>query len=467
MSVPETRVKRIELAVLKKNKYLAENAILRYLVFAALYVSEGIPIGIIFFAIPAWLAMNSVAATAIATYTAVSLIPWTFKLLVAPILDRYTLLSMGRKRPWIIIGQIGLAISVFSMGFIPNPLNNLDMLMIFGFTVSFFGVIQDIAIDGMAVELIPRVQQARANGIMWGSRIIGQSLSLLIGTALINIVGFTNAVTSLSLLVILLLSVPIYFREHRGEKMLPWTKGKASELTSNMHIGTWKELLSNLKKSSILKASLLLCFGIFLFGMMSGMVDVLLPIFTVQQLEWTNTAYSNVYSASTITSGFIGIFIGGFVIDLLGTKKMISYLFTGLILLFISFILLSSYWQNTTVVFGFVILYYLLYTLATIATFAIGMKLCWEKVSASQFTIYMTLNNIGTSFGAWLLGILTVNFEWTVIFGFVATLPFIGFFVYRSIRMRTHLERIQKFVDKEFSQMQDDTLIPLKKEIKN
>lgn len=442
MSLPETRVKRIELAHLKKNKYLAENAILRYLVFAALYISEGIPIGITFFAIPAWLAMNAIPAAEIAMYTAVIIIPWTFKLLVAPIMDRYTLLSMGRKRPWILLGQIGLFTSVFSMGFIIEPLNNLQTLTIFGFIVSFFGVIQDIAIDGMAVELIPKEQQARANGIMWGSRIIGQSLALVIGTALINTVGFNNAVTSLSLLVILLLLVPLYFREHRGEKMLPWTQGKASSVTSSTHVANWKELLGNLGKCTFLSASILLCIGIFLFGSMSGMVDVLLPIFTVQKLEWTNMAYSQVYSASTITAGFIGIFIGGFVIDLLGTKRMILYLLTALLILFIVFILLSNTWQNNTIVFGFVILYYLIYTLATIATLALGMKLCWEKVSASQFTIYMTLNNIGTSFGAWLLGKLTIFYDWPIIIACIAVLPLIGYFVFRSIRLEDHLVRI-------------------------
>ena len=447
MNLPETRVKRVELAYLRKNKYLAENAILRYLVFAALYISEGIPIGIIFFAIPAWLAMNGVAAADIATYTAVSIIPWTFKLLVAPIMDRYTLISMGRKRPWILLGQIGLATSVFSMAFTFEPLNNLGMLTIFGFIISFFGVIQDIAIDGMAVELIPKEQQARANGIMWGSRIIGQSLALVIGTALINTVGFTNAVASLSFLVILLLLVPLYFREHRGEKMLPWTKGKASQITASTHVGSWSRLLKNLGKCSFLSASILLCLGIFLFGTMGGMVDVLLPIFTVQNLDWTNSAYSQVQSASTITAGFIGIFIGGFIIDLLGTKRMILYLFISLILLLLTFILLSNFWQNNTLIYGFIILYYLLNTLATIATLALGMKLCWDMVSASQFTIYMTLNNIGISFGAWFFGKLTEYYDWPIIFGFIVIFPFLGLFVFRRVRLEKHLKKIALLAD--------------------
>ncbi len=241
-------LKRIDI---NNNRFLTQNATLRYLVFSALYISEGIPIGILFYAIPAWLAMNGKTPLEIASYMAVIIIPWTFKIVIAPLMDRYTILSMGRKRPWIIFGQLGLMISFLVFGFIPDPLDNLNMLMIAGFIVNIFGSIQDIAIDGMAVELIPLNQQARANGIMWGSRIIGQSLSLVIGTALINIVGFTNAISSMALIVIILILVPIYFRERPGEKLMPWTKGKPSEDSKKVQSKDWGSLLKNLSKDLV------------------------------------------------------------------------------------------------------------------------------------------------------------------------------------------------------------------------
>ena len=139
----------------EKNLFLSENTFLRYLNFSLLYLAQGVPIGITFYAIPAWLAMNNKTPMEIASFVAVIGIPWSFKILIAPLMDRFTILSMGRKRPWVIFGQLGLIISFLAIGFVPDPLNNLDGLMIAGFIISFFGAFQDVATDGMALEVIP------------------------------------------------------------------------------------------------------------------------------------------------------------------------------------------------------------------------------------------------------------------------------------------------------------------------
>ena len=50
---------------------LSENTFLRYFTFAALYVAQGIPEGLLWYAIPAWLAMNGKSPAEIASYVAV------------------------------------------------------------------------------------------------------------------------------------------------------------------------------------------------------------------------------------------------------------------------------------------------------------------------------------------------------------------------------------------------------------
>ena len=85
---------------------LSENSFLRYFNFIALYFAQGIPEGMLAFGIPAWMAMNGKSPAEIANFAIVLVLPWSFKILVAPLIDRYTFLSMGRKRPWVIIGQL-------------------------------------------------------------------------------------------------------------------------------------------------------------------------------------------------------------------------------------------------------------------------------------------------------------------------------------------------------------------------
>ena len=219
---------------------------LRYFTFSSLYVAQGIPEGLTFAAIPAWMAVNGKTPAEIGSFIAVIGIPWSFKILVAPLMDRFSFLPMGKRRPWVIFGQLGLIISLFCMAFVNDPLNNLSTLMAAGFFVSFFGAFQDVATDGMAIDIVPVNEQARANGLMWGSKTIGTSLSLAGGTFIINTYGFNYAVLILAFTVMCIIMIPILFREKPGEKLLPWTEGSPSKSSVRMQLTSWKIIFKSL-----------------------------------------------------------------------------------------------------------------------------------------------------------------------------------------------------------------------------
>lgn len=441
MEFDETELKLVK----EKKLFLTENPVLRYLTFSALYIAQGIPEGITFFAIPAWLAMNNKSPVEIASFVAVIGIPWSFKILIAPLMDRYTILSMGRKRPWVIFGQLGLILSFLSIGLIADPLNDLNSLMISGFLISFFGAFQDVATDGMAIDVVPIPQQARANGLMWGSKTIGTALSLVIGTALINAIGFSTAIASLSITTAFIMLVPICFRERPGEKLMPWTKGEASIDSKNAQLFSWKHIFKNLFKVTILPSSLLLCLALFVLGIMYGLVDTLLPIFTIQELDWTNTTYSQVYSITTVVGGFFGMFVGGALVDFFGKKRMLSIYLIFLTVLIVSFAFFPGLWGVAKVVFCFVLLYYLVSIFLNIATFATGMHLCWKTVAATQFTLYMALANMGRSVGAWLVGVLKESMSWDYVFIITALSPLIAVIIIQFLNFEKHEKAIEKF----------------------
>jgi len=275
----------------KNNLVLTEFPILRYFTFSSLYAAQGIPEGLTFFAIPAWLAMNGKTPAEIGSFIAVIGIPWSFKIIVAPIMDRFTYLPMGRKRPWVIIGQIGLIISLFFTSLINDPLNNLSILMVAGFFISFFGALQDVAVDGMAIDVIPFQEQARANGIMWGSKTIGTSLSLVIATWVINSFGFSYAVLLLCSMVLLILTIPLFVKENDGEKLVPWGKGAVSKKAAEIQLKSLKEIFKNLFKVFFLPTSLVLGAAVFIIAIGNGLMETLLPVFTIQEIGWTDSYY--------------------------------------------------------------------------------------------------------------------------------------------------------------------------------
>lgn len=430
----------------KSNLILTENAVMRYLNFSALYIAQGIPEGITYFAIPAWLAMNGKSALEIASFVGVIGIPWSFKILIAPLMDRFTLLSMGRKRPWVIFGQIGLIISFINIGLVPDPLNNLPALMIAGFFISFFGAFQDVATDGMAVDVIPPNEQARANGLMWGSKTIGISSSLVVGTWLINTFGFSVAVSSLSISVAAIMLFPIYFRERPGEKLMPWTPGTVSPDSKQTQLRSWKHIFKSLYKVVSLKSSVVFGVGCFAVGIMFGLIETLLPIFTIQELGWTNTSFSQVFSITTVVGGILGMVIGGYLVDYFGKLKMLTLYLGILTALITGFAFIPNLWGNNIIIYIFIFSYYTLYTFLCIAVFASAMHLCWKTVAATQFTIYMALSNMGRASGAALLGVLKTNFSWEWVFLFIALMPILMAILIQFINFNKHRTKVDSFV---------------------
>ncbi|MBK9401851.1 MAG: MFS transporter [Bacteroidetes bacterium] len=423
---------------------LSENTKLRYFNFIALYVAQGIPEGLALFGIPAWMAMHGKTPGEIGSFVAAVGLPWSFKLVVAPLMDRFTYLPMGRRRPWVIIGQLGLILSFIAMAFVPDPLNNPELMLAAGFALGCFGAFQDVATDGMAIDIVPTDQQARANGFMWGAKIIGTSASLALGSWMINAYGFKSAILTLSILVGLIMLVPVCLRERPGEKFLPWSKGKSSPETEKMQIGSWSVILKSLYKVFSLRNSLLLAVLLFITQGSYNYIATLLPIFTVQALGWSDQAYSQYFATASLAGGIGGMLIGGILIDRFGKIRMMNIYFVMLILLTTSFVLLKSYWTSVSFIASFMMIYQLLYVFACIGIFAIAMECCWKKVSASQFTIYMTIGNLGRIVGAKLIGPVKLELPWEYTILVFAGLIMLAWGIIQFLHIRNHVKHLHK-----------------------
>ena len=423
---------------------LSENTFLRYFTFAALYVAQGIPEGLLWYAIPAWLAMNGKSPAEIGSYVAVIAIPWSLKIINAPIMDRFTFLSMGRRRPWVLFGQFGLILSFLSMSLIADPLNNLSALMILGFIVSFFEVSQDIAVDGMAIDILPVDQQARANGLMWGSKTLGISASVAAGGWIMSHYGYFYAIVAFSLIISIIILIPLLLRERPGEKLLPWTKGEASKVAEKIQLHSWKSIFKSLYKVFFLPVSFMMGVAAFSFSVGRGLIDTVLPVFTVQELGWADTDYSQIFASANLISGVLGMIIGGYLIDYFGKVKMISIYMSLLILLVAAMSFLKNLWQNEYYVMGFIIGFYILLTFTTIAIFASAMQLCWKRISVTQFTLYMAISNLGLAAGAALMGQLKGFLDWQFVILSYIIFAGVMLVLIRFINFNKHQARVDE-----------------------
>lgn len=433
--------------VINKSKELpalSDYTVLRYFNFIALYIAQGIPEGMTLFGIPAWMAMNGKTPGEIGSFVAVFSLPWSFKIIVAPLMDRFTFLPMGRRRPWVLFGQLGLVLSFIAMAMVPDPLNNLGMLTAAGFAIGFFGAIQDCATDGMAIDIVPVNQQAKANGLMWGAKIIGTSVSLSLGTWLLGQYNFMTAILMLSILVALVMLVPLFLKERPGEKLLPWTKGTASPETQKMQLESFAIIFNSLFNVLSLRNSLLLAILLFIAQGAYNFISTLLPIFTVQALGWTNQSYSNFFAIASLIGGIGGMLIGGFLIQQFGKIRMMNIYFLLFIVITIGLAFLKMYWTANWLICSFMILFQLLFVFACIGIFAISMECCWKKVSASQFTLYMTIGNLGRIAGAKIIGPIKENFGWEYTILMFAVFIALAWISLQFLNIKQHVNRLEE-----------------------
>lgn len=425
---------------------LSEHTPVRYFSFAILYLAQGIPEGMTYFGIPAWLAMNGKSATDIGAYVAVIGIPWTFKMLIAPLMDRYSFLPMGRRRPWVIFGQLGLLLAFIGLAMVPEPLTHLKLLMAAGFCVSLFSTFQDVAVDGMAIDIVPLDQQARVNGFMWGARIIGVSSSMAAGSWILNNYGFRLSILSLSAAISIIMFIPMLFRERPGEKLLPWTNGVVSENSLELQLHSWTNIFRSLGKVVIMPYSLLIALIGFLIGTSVSYMNTLLPVFTVQSLGWTNEMYSNTNAVSSLVGGVLGIVVGGALFDLFGKVRMLSVFLITSIAVATSMCFLKAYWNYYWLATSFVVLYNILYVFIMVGILAIAMELCWKKISASQFTFYMAISNFGWITGSAIIGTIRENFSWEysiLAFAFLASTALLPLQLMKTEKHLKQLEEIE------------------------
>jgi PAT family beta-lactamase induction signal transducer AmpG len=81
---------------------LVDSRALRFFAFTVLYIAQGFPFGLVTDAVPAYLAERGVSGGEIGALIGVAMLPWSFKILTGPMMDRFSFLAMGRRRPRVI-----------------------------------------------------------------------------------------------------------------------------------------------------------------------------------------------------------------------------------------------------------------------------------------------------------------------------------------------------------------------------
>ncbi len=127
--------------------------------------SSGLPFYVLISMLPAWLRTNDVALAQIAALNWVRL-PYSWKFLWAPLVDRLTLGILSRRRDWALVTQAALLFLVAALGYLnPHPSESLPTLTLLAFLTAFFSATQDIALDAYRRELLTDLELGLGNAV--------------------------------------------------------------------------------------------------------------------------------------------------------------------------------------------------------------------------------------------------------------------------------------------------------------
>lgn len=369
-----------------------------------LYVGQGMPIGLFWFAIPAWMAVNGASAADVGSVAALTALPWSLKLVNGFIMDRYTFLPMGRRRAWI-LGAQGLMIASLVVAALIDPaVTDVGFLSAIGFTVNLATTFQDVAVDGLAVDIMTEDERARGSGMMFGGQSIGIAIATAICGFLIDDFGAPAAFLTVASLIFALCIYIAMIRERDGERSLPWSEGEACERNLALQIEAWLPLLNTTFLAMGKLVSLLWLPVLFGRGILYGGLTGATPLIGANYVGWDVSQISTLTATAGLVAGVLCMTLGGWLGDRYGAKRIAIMWCVVQLAMIATMYFGQSLWSNPAFFVAFIFAWIALDLLLTVAALPISMRLCQPSVAATQFTIYMAVSNFGISFGAFMLG---------------------------------------------------------------
>jgi PAT family beta-lactamase induction signal transducer AmpG len=382
---------------------LSQSRRLRLFTLFILYVGQGLPIGLFWFAIPAWMAANGAPAVDVGSVLALTALPWSLKFVNGFFMDRYTYLPMGRRRIWL-LGAQSVMIASLLVAVLLNPgVTDVAILGAIGFVVNMATTFQDVAVDGLAVDIMEEDERSRGSGMMFG----GQSIGIASATALTGaVIGTYGAPAAYAIVAGLIFVLCIYiasFNEREGERRMPWSEGASHARNLAIQAEAWWPILKSTFVSLTKITSLLWVPVLFGRGILYGGMTGATPLIGANNVGWDETQISALTAAAGLVAGILCLTLGGWLGDKFGAKRTAIFWLLAQISMCAIMFNAVPYWSDPALFRVFVYVWISLDLLLTVACLPISMRLCDPKVAATQFTIYMAISNFGISFGAFAL----------------------------------------------------------------
>jgi len=347
----------------------------RTLSVSLLSFSSGLPLGLVWIAIPDWMRSAGVDIRIVGLFT-LTQAPWTFKFLWSPFMDRYVPPFLGRRRGWTAVAQVALLIVTLGVSGVGHHPDSPWLVFALALAIAFASATQDIAIDAYAVDVLRRDEQ----GVAVGARTAVYRLAMFaaggLSITLAGMFSWPAVCAGLAALYIPMLAITLKAPEPEKEFQAPVTLREA----------VWLPFLGFLSRHRALE---ILAF-VFFYKLADNLAQSLLRPF-LQDMGYDafdrGVVFATVGGAATIA----GTFLGGALTPVIGLGR--SLWVFGFLQIFsnLGYILVANSEVNRPLMYGAMTFETLTTGLGIGAFSVLLLRMTQKRFSATQYALLSSL----------------------------------------------------------------------------
>ncbi len=364
--------------------------------------ASGMPLYVLFQLVPVWLREGGVSLAEIGLFSLIG-VPYTWKFLWAPLMDRYVPPILGRRRGWMLLTQIALVFSIGVLGMF-EPAQSTWLIAWLAVAVAFFSASQDVVLDAYRREILADEELGMGNAIHVQayriSSLVPGSLSLILADLLpwSSVFWITAGFMSVGVMMSLMVS--------ESDSELPASSGLRAAL-----VAPFSEYLGRRGWSGLL---LVLCF-MFLYKIGDNMATALSMPFYLE-MGFSKTEIGLIAKHAALWPAIFGGLVGGLIMVRVGINRALWLFGVVQLVSILGFALLASTGPELWLLATVISFEYLGVGMGTAAFTAFIARETSKTFAATQFALFTALAAVPRTLANASTGIIVERIGWVDFF---------------------------------------------------
>ena len=363
--------------------------------------SSGLPLLLIGSTLKTWMTLEKVDLGAIGWFSLASL-PFSFKFLWSPFLDRFTLPFLGRRRGWLILTQIALIFAIALLG-LQQPKQALQLVAINAIVIAFLSATQDIATDAYRTDVLTNLELGAGAAVST----LGYRIGMIAAGSLALMLADRMPWSSVYLIMAGIMAIGIFATLLAPE---PQETSPPASLADAVIL----PLGEFFQRQGVLYGVLILLF-ITLYKLGDALLSNMATPFLVT-IGFTKTDIGAIQLGMGLIANIVGALLGGSILSKIGINRSLWVFGVLQAVSNLAYFFLSLVGKNYQAMVLAINIEQFCGGLGTTAFVAFLMSLCNQRFSATQYALLSSLMAVSRDILAAPGGEIVKSTSWSMFF---------------------------------------------------